>query len=93
MMFKMICGFIPPSSGKIYVNDKIIGKDTDIPDDLGVIIESSGFLPNYDGFHNLKFLAAIRRIIGNEQVHETIRIVGLDPESKKHEITALQSSL
>ena len=66
------------------MNDKIIGKDTDIPDDLGVIIESSGFLPNYDGFHNLKFLAAIRRIIGNEQVHETIRIVGLDPESKKH---------
>ena len=84
MMFKMICGFIPPSDGEIYVNDKIIGKDTDIPDNLGAIIESPGFLPNYDGFHNLKFLAAIRGIISDEQVREAIKTVGLDPDSKKH---------
>lgn len=84
MMFKMICGFIPPSDGEIYVNDKIIGKDTDIPDNLGAIIESPGFLPNYDGFHNLKFLAAIRGKISDEQVREAIKTVGLDPDSKKH---------
>ena len=83
-MFKMICGFIPPSDGEIYVNDKIIGKDTDIPDNLGAIIESPGFLPNYDGFHNLKFLAAIRGKISDEQVREAIKTVGLDPDSKKH---------
>ena len=84
MMLKMICGFIPPSSGEIYVNNKIIGKDTDIPDNLGAIIESPGFLPNYDGFHNLKFLAAIRGKISDEQVREAIKTVGLDPDSKKH---------
>ena len=84
MMFKMICGFIPPSDGEIYVNDKILGKDTDIPDNLGAIIESPGFLPNYDGFHNLKFLAAIRGKISDEQVREAIKTVGLDPDSKKH---------
>ena len=84
MMFKMICGFIPPSDGEIYVNNKIIGKDTDIPDNLGAIIESPGFLPNYDGFHNLKFLAAIRGKISDEQVREAIKTVGLDPDSKKH---------
>lgn len=84
MMFKMICGFIPPSSGEIYVNNKMIGKDTDIPDNLGAIIESPGFLPNYDGFHNLKFLAAIRGIISDEEVREAIKTVGLDPDSKKH---------
>ena len=84
MMLKMICGFIPPSSGEIYVNNIIIGKDTDIPDNLGAIIESPGFLPNYDGFHNLKFLAAIRGKISDEQVREAIKTVGLDPDSKKH---------
>lgn len=84
MMFKCICGFIPPTEGEIYVNGKKIGKDTDVPDDVGIIIEAPGFLPNYDGFHNLKFLAAIRGKISDEQIKEAIKTVGLDPDSKKH---------
>lgn len=84
MMFKCICGFIPPTSGEITVNEKRIGIDTDIPDDVGIIIESPGFLPSYDGFHNLKFLAAINGKISDEQIREVIRQVGLDPNSKKH---------
>ncbi len=84
MIFKMICGFIPPTDGEIYVNRKKIGKNTDVPDDVGIIIEAPGFLPNYDGFHNLKFLAAINGKISDEQIRETIKLVGLDPDSKKH---------
>ena len=84
VMFKCICGFIPPTSGEIRVDGKIIGKDTDIPDNVGIIIESPGFLPNYDGFHNLKFLAAINGSITDEHIKDTIRLVGLDPDSKKH---------
>ncbi len=84
MIFKMICGFIPPTEGEIYVNGKKIGKDTDIPDDVGIIIETPGFLPNYDGFHNLKFLSAINGKISDEQIREAIVKVGLDPDSKKH---------
>ena len=84
MMFKCICGFIHPSKGEIYVNGKRIGVETDTPDDVGIIIESPGFLPAYDGFHNLSFLAAIRGKINDEQVREAIRTVGLDPDSKKH---------
>lgn len=84
MLFKCICGFIPPTSGEICVNGKIVGKDVDIPEDIGIIIESPGFLPNYDAFHNLKFLAAINRKITDEQIIEAIKLVGLDPKSKKH---------
>lgn len=84
MIFKMVCGFIPPTDGEIYVNGKKIGKDTDVPDDVGIIIEAPGFLPNYDGFHNLKFLASINGKISDEQIRETIKTVGLDPDSKKH---------
>lgn len=84
MMFKCICGFIPPTSGSIYVNDKKIGRDTDIPDDVGIIIESPGFLPNYDGFHNLKFLADIRGTVTVDDICGAIKLVGLDPFSKKH---------
>ena len=84
MMFKCICGFIPPTDGEIYVNGKQIGKDMDVPDNVGIIIESPGFLPNYDGFHNLKFLASIRGRITDEDIRGAIEQVGLDPYSHKH---------
>lgn len=83
MLFKCICGFIPPSSGRIIVDGKQIGKDIDIPEDVGIIIESPGYLETYDGFHNLKFLADIRGKITDDQIRKAISAVGLDPNSKK----------
>ena len=73
-----------PTSGTIHVNGKIVGKEIDIPDDIGIIIENPGFLPNYSGFKNLQLLAMIRNKIGKAEIKEAIRRVGLDPESKKH---------
>ena len=84
MLMKCICGFVLPTSGTIHVNGKIVGKEIDIPDDIGIIIENPGFLPNYSGFNNRQLLAMIRNKIGKAQIKEAIRRVGLDPESKKH---------
>ena len=84
MLMKHILGFVHPTSGKILVDGKEIGKDIDMPQNVGAIIENPGFLPEYSGFKNLKFLAMIRGKIGNEEIKEAIRWVGLDPESKKH---------
>lgn len=44
MLMKWICGIVPPTAGEIYVNDQRIGKDTDIPKNVGVIIETPGFI-------------------------------------------------
>ena len=84
MLMKCICGIVPPTSGKIYVNEKRIGKDVDIPENVGVIIETPGFLPNYSGFNNLKFLAKIKNKIGKEEIRNAIKSVGLNPDDKKH---------
>ena len=54
VLMKCICGFLNPSSGKILVNYKEIGKDVDFPEDIGVIIETPGFLPNLTGMKNLE---------------------------------------
>ncbi|MCR5793665.1 MAG: ATP-binding cassette domain-containing protein [Lachnospiraceae bacterium] len=83
VLFKCICGFVPTSSGTITVNNQIIGKDTDIPDDIGIIIETPGFLPNYSGYKNLKMLAGIRNEIGKAEIREAMTTVGLDWKSKK----------
>ncbi len=84
MLMKHMLGFVHPTSGKIVVDGKEIGKDIDMPQNVGAIIENPGFLPEYSGFKNLKFLAMIRGKIGNEEIKDAIRLVGLDPESKKH---------
>ena len=34
MMFKCICGFIPPTDGEILVDGRQIGKDIDVPDNV-----------------------------------------------------------
>lgn len=59
-------------------------KDVDIPQNVGVIIETPGFLPNYSGFNNLKFLAKIKNKIGVDVIKNAISSVGLNPDDKKH---------
>lgn len=84
MLMKCICGIVPITSGKISVNGEVIGKDVDIPSNVGVIIETPGFLPNYSGFNNLKFLAKIKSKIGANEIKAAISSVGLNPDDKKH---------
>jgi ABC-2 type transport system ATP-binding protein len=83
VLFKMICGFYSIDEGKIEVDGKRLDKDIEVPEDIGSIIETSGFLSGYSGYRNLKFLADIRGIIGRKEICEAIERVGLDPKSKK----------
>lgn len=84
VLMKCICGLVPLTSGEITVRDKVLGKDIDIPENVGIIIENPGFLPNYSGMNNLKLLALIKNKIDKKHIENTIRKVGLDPHSKKH---------
>jgi len=84
VLFKCICGFVPLTSGEIFVNNQKIGQDIDVPANVGIIIESPGFLPNYSGYNNLKLLASIKHKINKETIRNAISRVGLDPDSIKH---------
>ena len=84
VLFKCICGFLFPSKGKILVDYEQVGKDMDFPGDMGLIIETPGFLPTLTGFKNLQLLASLQKKIGDREIRETIKRVGLDPDMKKH---------
>ncbi len=84
VLMKCICGFITPDSGEITVSGRRVGKDVDIPKNIGLIIESPGFLPNFSGFSNLWQLAKIRGKINKDDVRRVIEKVGLNPDEKKH---------
>lgn len=84
MLMKCICGLVPVSSGNIIVNGKEIGRDIQIPESLGAIIETPGFLTGYSGYQNLLFLSRINHKINREQIRAAIIAVGLDPDERKN---------
>lgn len=83
VLFKCICGFCRGDEGHIFVRGKEIGKDIDVIEDAGVIIETPGFLPSFNGYRNLKFLMDLNQKSSKENILNAMERVGLDPKSKK----------
>lgn len=83
VLMKCICGFLKPERGEITVSGRRIGRDCDFPPDLGLIIETPGFLPSMSGYRNLRTLASLRGIIGKNEILDTLRRVGLYDARRK----------
>ena len=83
MLMRAICGLITVTKGEIIVNGKRLGKDISFPNSIGVLIENPSFIDNFSGYRNLKALADINHLIGEEEIKNVIKLVGLDPNNKK----------
>lgn len=83
MLFRAIAGLIRTTEGSIIIDGKKMGKDISFPENMGLLIEHPGFIPEYTGFKNLELLSFIQRKIDKKQVEEAIERVGLDPKDKK----------
>lgn len=84
MLMKCICGFVHVTEGEIWIQDKLVGKDMDFPKDMGIIIETPGFIPYYSGMRNLQMLAGLNRKISKQKIVETMELVGLDFAMHRH---------
>lgn len=82
VLFKLICGFLKPDQGKVYIRGKLLGKERDFPENTGVFINSPGYVSIYSGFQNLKYLAEIQGKIGDQEIRDAMKKVGLDPDNK-----------
>ena len=82
MLMKCICGFVHPTHGTVRVNGKLIGKDIDFPENMGVIIENPSFISHMSGLRNLEILAGYKKCISTEHVKKIMELVNLDPESR-----------
>lgn len=83
MLMKCICGFIRPTTGRIFVDGRQVGRDVDFPPDLGLLIETPGFVPYYSGLKNLALLAAINRRVSKEQLNACMEQLGLGDAKDK----------
>lgn len=53
VLFKIICGFLKPDQGEVYVRGQELGKERDFPENLGVFINSPGFVSIYSGIQRI----------------------------------------
>lgn len=94
VLFKMISGLMKTTHGEIKVLETEVCKQGSMPIDIGILIETPGFLPDMTGFQNLKELASIRNIIGNKEIENILRVVSLyeskDTKVKNYSLGMLQ---
>lgn len=83
VLFKIIAGLYLPDSGDVYIRGEKLGKDIDFPKDLGILVDSPGFIEIFSGIKNLCMLAEIREKVGRQEIIEAMKELGLNPESKK----------
>ncbi|UOE94741.1 ABC transporter ATP-binding protein [Alkalihalobacillus sp. LMS39] len=75
MLLRLICQLIRPTSGTVTYEGT---------PRFGVIIENPNFFQNETAYYNLKYLASIKKIIGNEEIHKWLKTFNLyDVKDKK----------
>lgn len=83
MLMRAVCGLIHPTKGTVEIDGKVLGKDMEFPEDVGVLIENPGLIESYSGFKNLKTLADVKKVTTDEEIRELLRKLNLDPDDPK----------
>ena len=83
VLFKCICGFLHVDSGEISVNGREMGKEIDMLEHAGIIIEEPGYIRSLSGYRNLEYLYRITHKKDPAVIHSIMLKVGLDPQSRK----------
>lgn len=83
MLLRALSGLILPDSGSVSVFGTTLSPKKRFPDDTGIIIENTRFWGNLTGFQTLKVLAGMKDIVGDAELADSLKRVGLDPADKR----------
>ena len=83
LFMQLLVGEITPSQGEIYYKDENLRLYGQVPRRVGVYISDIGFLTEYTGFKNLKYIAGINEIAGEEEICNAMKFVGLSPTNNR----------
>ena len=83
VLLKLILGFAAADTGEIRIGEQILGKDMDFIPRAGVVINAPEFMNGLSGRDNLRFLAEIRGEIGEGEIDEIMKTMGLFEARKK----------
>lgn len=83
VLLKLLAGLALPDHGTVTIDPTYLSRDRSYPDRFGVTLNAPAYLGGISGRRNLLQLAAIRNRITRDQVDDTLRQVGLDPNLKQ----------
>lgn len=83
VLLKIMCAFLEPTSGEVLFDGVNVILENSFPPDTRALIEKPSFLPELTGRENLILLAKIQRKIGEKEIDETLKKVGLETHANK----------
>lgn len=83
MLFRALSGLMKVDTGTVSLDGKILHHDFSVLPSLGIVLENAGLYPNMAGFDNLKYLAGMKKLIGEEEIKLALKRVGLDENDKR----------
>lgn len=84
VLLKCLCGLVRFDEGSVRIRGSEVPPYKRLPAGIGIIIETPGFLPQYSGLRNLRYLARLQNRVGINEARKVMMAVGLDPDSRKH---------
>lgn len=84
-LLRIIIGLMYPTKGEVIIEGKSVlpGLLGNLPTNVGALIETPSFLPQFTGLENLRMLASIRNEISAETIRNIMHEVGLLPDNRK----------
>lgn len=83
VLLKSLCGLVVPQSGQIMIDGKSLTPKNAHTFSIGALIETPGFLREYSGYRNLRFLSSLTQGNAAKKVKTAMQTVGLDWQLKK----------
>lgn len=83
MFMQLLSGELMPCSGDIYYGEERLGLYGQTPEHVGVYIDKIGFLKEFSGYKNLKYIAGMNERATSEHIIEAMKFVGLNPASQR----------
>ena len=83
MLFRALSGLMKINEGSVSLDEKILHKDFNVLPSLGIVLENAGLYPNMTGMDNLRYLASMKKMIGDEEICQAMIRVGLNPKDKR----------
>lgn len=83
MLLRAVAGLIRIDEGEVRVLGRDVARGDTFPESMGFLIEPMKLWDDLTGFQNLRMLASIRGAVGQDEIENALRRVGLDPEDKR----------
>ena len=82
-LIKLLSGLSRATEGEIEVLGLDLKRKALTPEGVGLVTEAPSFISYLSGMKNLKLLADIRKVATEEDIEQTLRMVGLDPTDRR----------